>query len=109
LTLGADAHHADTVTVEGTPVVPDEDADGEPTDTPRLDDGEPVRALDDGGRPIRLRDADPFHAVTPAPHALAGTGVDEAAWSAAGAALLLLGGGLALLLTARRRRAAHRS
>gem|GEM_PF-995920 len=103
LTLGVDAEHADTVRVEATPVVPEEDANGVPTRDPRIDNGTPVRALDEGGQPIRLRDADPFHATTHSTDVLAGTGVDGTIWVGAGLASLLLLGGAVMLFGSRRR------
>jgi len=108
LTLGAGAQHADTVRVEATPVVPETDGEGEPTDEPKLEDGEPVPVLDESDEPVRLDDDDPFHAETPellAVEELPGTGASAPALAigAGGGLLLLLLGSAALILPRRRR------
>lgn len=73
LTMGAGQTHADTVTVDATPLVPAVDGDGVPTGRPLLDgSGSPVAVKDAAGAPVRLSDSDPFWAVTPAPLALTG-------------------------------------
>ncbi|MGV8883229.1 MAG: SdrD B-like domain-containing protein [Rhodoglobus sp.] len=65
LALDAQQTHSDTVTVVGTVVVPEVDANGVPTGKPSLDvNGKPIVALDDNDQPITLTDDDPFHART---------------------------------------------
>ncbi|MDM7830355.1 DUF5979 domain-containing protein [Cellulomonas edaphi] len=127
LTLATGAH-ADTVTATATVVVPAVDAGGVPTGAPSLGGrGRPVVATHDDGTPVRVTDADPFHAVDvvepterpgvdpteptpggPAPkpvpddESLARTGSDVA--PALGVALLaVLLGGLAVGVARRRR------
>ena len=107
LTLDAGEQHADTVTVEASPVVPETGDDGEPTDEPKLDSGRPVVVLDEADEPVRLDDDDPFHAETPALLAeqeLTGTGASlpALAMGAATALLLLVLGTAALMLSRRR-------
>ncbi|MFJ4159950.1 SdrD B-like domain-containing protein [Microbacterium testaceum] len=73
LTMGAGQTHADTVTVDATPIVPAVDRDGKPTGRPLVDaSGSPVPVRDAAGAPVRLSDSDPFWAVTPSPLAVTG-------------------------------------
>jgi hypothetical protein len=116
LTLQAATTHQDTVTVTGSPVVPEVDAvTGVPTGKPAQDgEGNPILHKDGAGNPVVLSDSDPFNAHTvaaPVPasggHGLAGTGVNPTLlWLgvAGGLAALLLG---AFLLLAPRRRMRH--
>lgn len=102
LTLAADVRHADTVTVEVTPVIPAVDAEGVPTGDPALaDDGTPVPVTADG-KPVRLGDSDPFHAHAPGPLAVTGIAFTAGAWALA--ALLLMVLGALAVIGARRRR-----
>ncbi|GGH40872.1 SdrD B-like domain-containing protein [Microbacterium album] len=63
LTLPALTSHADEVRVVGTVVVPRTDQQGNPTDEPALNGGDPVIAFRDG-EPFTVSDDDPFHAWT---------------------------------------------
>ncbi|MGK3953999.1 SdrD B-like domain-containing protein [Microbacterium sp. I2] len=103
LVLGEDQRHADTVTVEVTPVVPAVDEGGVPTGEPMLgEDGTPVVVTDADGAPVRLTDSDPFHAWAPGPLAATGAALSAGAWLLVAMLLLVLG---ALgVLSARRRR-----
>lgn len=105
LTLDEDETHADTVTVEATPVVPAVDDDGVPTGEPLLDEnGDPVLVRDADGDPVRVTDSDPFHAHTPAPP-LVITGADVLLWLLVAAVLAVLGIGFVALRG--RRRGSH--
>jgi hypothetical protein len=105
LVLGDDQRHADTVTVEVTPVIPAVDEGGVPTGEPSLDsDGKPALVTDADGAPVRLTDSDPFHAWAPGPLAATGAALSAGAWLLVGLLLLVLG--TLGILTARRRRSA---
>lgn len=104
LVLTANTTHADTVTVDATPVVPATDTDGVPTGDPLRDpSGAPVVGTDDAGDPVRIGDADPFFAFTPPPP-LAATGLAMPAMLVAMAAFVLMLLGLGLWFGYRRRR-----
>lgn len=103
LTLAAGQTHADTVTVEATPVVPAVDADGVPTGDPAIDaGGTPVAVRDAAGAVVRVSDSDPFWALVPVP--LAVTGVTAPLVLMGAGALLALLVGIAVRMVLRRRR-----
>lgn len=103
LVLGENTVHADTVTVEATPVVPDVDENGVPTGGPEIGpDGNPVLVTDADGNPIRLSDSDPFHAYTPAPSMLPVTGATVAMGLVALALLAVSIGAFVIWRTRRR-------